>query len=78
MGRQAQLVCCNVVGFWVIGTFTGYMLAFKAKLGVSGLWLGINAGVLACGESAGISSGLLEEIYDRRSQCIVWQNGRAI
>ena len=50
MGRQAQLVCCNVAGFWVIGTLTGYVLAFNAHLGVSGLWLGINAGVFSCGE----------------------------
>lgn len=50
MGRQAQLVWCNILGFWVVGTLTGYMLAFKAHLGVSGLWLGINAGVLSCGQ----------------------------
>ena len=50
MGRQAQLVACNVAGFWVIGTLTGYLLAFNAHLGVSGLWIGINAGVFSCGE----------------------------
>ncbi len=50
MGRQAQLVLCNIAGFWVIGTLTGWSLAFPAKLGVSGLWIGINAGVFACGE----------------------------
>lgn len=49
MGRQAQLVICNIMGFWVIGTLTGYSLAFKANLGVTGLWVGINAGVFACG-----------------------------
>ena len=50
MGRQAQLVLCNITGFWVIGTLTGWSLAFPAKLGVSGLWIGINAGVFACGQ----------------------------
>lgn len=49
MGRQAQLVWCNVVGFWVVGTATGYTLAFRFHMGVSGLWLGINAGVFSCG-----------------------------
>ena len=50
MGRQAQLVLCNIVGFWIVGVATGYSLAFTAKLGVVGLWVGINAGILACGK----------------------------
>lgn len=56
MGRQAQLVLCNVLGFWIIGTLTGWSLAFPAHLGVSGLWIGIIAGVCSC---AVITSTLL-------------------
>lgn len=56
MGRQAQLVICNIVGFWIIGTLTGWSLAFPAHLGVSGLWIGIIAGVCACGKPQGKTS----------------------
>lgn len=49
MGRQAQLMLFNLTGFWAVGVTTGYVLTFRFNWGLSGLWYGILAGVLAAG-----------------------------
>lgn len=43
-GRQRQLMVYNIAGFWVCGVLLGYLLCFKAGLGVVGLWWGIASG----------------------------------
>lgn len=39
----------NIVGFWAVGFVLGWALAFKADLGLSGIWLGILSGSLVVG-----------------------------
>ncbi|GLI65958.1 hypothetical protein VaNZ11_009639 [Volvox africanus] len=46
MGRQHQLMFYNLVGFWVMGVAFGWWLTFKARLGLMGLWIGIDTGDL--------------------------------
>ena len=66
MGRQAQLVLCNVLGFWIIGTLTGWSLAFPAHLGVSGLWIGIIAGVCSCGRPCKTPGSIAQDQWEGR------------
>ena len=40
----------NIIGFWAVGFTTGYTLAFKVKLGLTGIWWGIFSGVSTTGE----------------------------
>jgi MATE family multidrug resistance protein len=47
LGRQRLVAWLNVMGFWVIGTPLGWALTFKAGLGVSGLWWGLNASLFS-------------------------------
>ncbi|KXZ51860.1 hypothetical protein GPECTOR_11g298 [Gonium pectorale] len=44
MGRQHQLMLYNLLGFWGSGVAFGWWLTFKAKLGLKGLWIGIDTG----------------------------------
>ncbi|KAG2490596.1 hypothetical protein HYH03_010989 [Edaphochlamys debaryana] len=44
MGRQTQLMVYNLIGFWGSGVAFGWWLTFKAKLGLKGLWIGIDVG----------------------------------
>ncbi|EFJ42410.1 hypothetical protein VOLCADRAFT_97490 [Volvox carteri f. nagariensis] len=46
MGRQHQLMLYNLIGFWLMGVAFGWWLTFKAKLGLTGLWIGIDTGDL--------------------------------
>ncbi|GIL79039.1 hypothetical protein Vretimale_55 [Volvox reticuliferus] len=46
MGRQQQLMLYNLVGFWIMGVAFGWWLTFKARLGLMGLWIGIDTGDL--------------------------------
>lgn len=46
MGRQAYLMAFNLIGFWGFGVVLGWTLAFKAGLGLQGLWWGILIGVI--------------------------------
>lgn len=45
MGHQLIAAVLNFIGFWVIGTVLGGILAFVAGLGVSGIWWGLCVGV---------------------------------
>lgn len=55
LGRQAQLMCLNMVAFWLIGVPTGYTLTFASGWGLRGLWAGMSlGGFLAAGVSLGI------------------------
>lgn len=49
LGRQASLMWFNIIGFWAVGFTTGYTLAFKVKLGLTGIWWGIFSGVSTTG-----------------------------
>lgn len=42
-----------VLAFWLMGVFLGYMLTFRAGLGVRGLWIGIMSGDFTAGMNAG-------------------------
>jgi len=46
-GRQASLMWSNLLGFWVLGMPVCAVLAFVARLGVVGLWIGLVTG-LSC------------------------------
>lgn len=50
LGRQASLMWFNIIGFWAVGFTTGYTLAFKVKLGLTGIWWGIFSGVSTTGQ----------------------------
>ena len=39
----------NIIGFWAVGFTTGYTLAFRAGLGLPGVWWGILSGVITTG-----------------------------
>ena len=39
----------NLVAHWAIGLPLGYLLAFPAKLGALGLWIGLAGGLIAAG-----------------------------
>lgn len=39
----------TVLAFWLMGVFLGYMLTFRAGLGVRGLWIGIMSGDFTAG-----------------------------
>ncbi|KAL0044593.1 hypothetical protein WJX82_001696 [Trebouxia sp. C0006] len=45
LGRQASLMWFNIIGFWVVGFTTGYLLTFKANFGLAGIWWGIFWGI---------------------------------
>ena len=45
MGRQGEVAGMNLLGFWVIGVVFGSLLAFKAGMGVAGLWWGLAVGL---------------------------------
>ncbi|DBB01927.1 TPA: hypothetical protein ACH3X1_000519 [Trebouxia sp. C0004] len=45
LGRQASLMWFNIIGFWVVGFTTGYLLTFKADFGLAGIWWGIFWGI---------------------------------
>ena len=49
IGRQASLMVYNAVGFWGVGVVSGYLLTFRAGLGVAGLWYGFVAGIVTTG-----------------------------
>ena len=51
LGRQASLMWFNIIGFWVVGFTTGYLLTFKANCGLAGIWWGIFWGISVTGES---------------------------
>ncbi len=51
LGRQASLMWFNIIGFWVVGFTTGYLLTFKANFGLAGIWWGIFWGISVTGES---------------------------
>lgn len=38
-----------MLAFWLMGVFLGYMLTFRAGLGVRGLWIGIMSGDFTAG-----------------------------
>jgi len=50
LGRQASLMWFNIIGFWVVGFTTGYLLTFKANYGLAGIWWGIFWGISVTGE----------------------------
>eukprot|EP00198_Chlamydomonas_reinhardtii_P010969 XP_001700306.1 predicted protein [Chlamydomonas reinhardtii] len=43
-GHQHLTAVFNFIGFWVFGVLLGYLLCFKAHLGIFGLWTGIASG----------------------------------
>jgi multidrug resistance protein, MATE family len=45
MGRQHLVAGLNFIGFWLIGIPVGACLTFVARIGVSGLWWGLFAGL---------------------------------
>ncbi|KAK9809481.1 hypothetical protein WJX73_002316 [Symbiochloris irregularis] len=46
IGRQAQLLWINLFGFWAIGVLLGYYLTFPRHMGIKGLWVGLNTGLM--------------------------------
>ncbi|GLC56361.1 hypothetical protein PLESTB_001096400 [Pleodorina starrii] len=48
-GHQHLTAVFNFAGFWVCGVLLGYLLCFKAGMGVKGLWAGISTGDTATG-----------------------------
>ncbi|EFJ45163.1 hypothetical protein VOLCADRAFT_106116 [Volvox carteri f. nagariensis] len=48
-GHQHLTAVFNFTGFWVCGVLLGFLLCFKAGLGLNGLWAGISAGDTATG-----------------------------
>ena len=40
-GRQAVGAVCNLVAYWMVGLPLAALLAFKAGMGVEGLWIGL-------------------------------------
>ncbi|GLI60793.1 hypothetical protein VaNZ11_003027 [Volvox africanus] len=48
-GHQHMTAVFNFTGFWVCGVLLGYLLCFKAGLGLNGLWAGISSGDTATG-----------------------------
>ena len=42
-------MACNLAAHWGLGLPLGYVLAFRAGLGVFGLWLGLASGLVAAG-----------------------------
>ncbi|GIL81053.1 hypothetical protein Vretimale_9243 [Volvox reticuliferus] len=48
-GHQHMTAVFNFTGFWVCGVLMGYLLCFKAGLGLNGLWAGISSGDTATG-----------------------------
>ena len=49
LGRQANLMVYNILGFWVVGFTTGYLLTFKFDFGLAGVWWGIFWGITVTG-----------------------------
>ena len=54
---DAGLLCPDVTppphlmqGFWLVGVLLGWALAFKAGMGIRGLWIGIASGDSTAGE----------------------------
>ncbi|KAL6765141.1 mate-domain-containing protein [Haematococcus lacustris] len=47
MSRQGACVWINALGFWGFGVVLGYLLTFKAGMGLKGLWIGLLAGDFA-------------------------------
>ena len=45
IGRQAQLMLFNAMGFWATGVTSGLLLTFALHLRLVGLWLGIVIGI---------------------------------
>ncbi|KXZ46433.1 hypothetical protein GPECTOR_43g869 [Gonium pectorale] len=43
-GHQHLTAIFNFTGFWICGVLLGYLLCFKAGMGLDGLWLGICSG----------------------------------
>jgi MATE family multidrug resistance protein len=39
----------NIVGHWLLGLPLGYLLCFRAGLGVVGMWIGLSTGLVAIG-----------------------------
>ena len=49
-GRQASLMWSNLAGFWGVGMPVCYLMAFKYRLGVEGLWIGLLTGLSCSGQ----------------------------
>ena len=51
-GRQASLMWSNLAGFWGVGMPVCYLMAFKYRLGVEGLWIGLLTGLSCSGQQS--------------------------
>jgi multidrug resistance protein, MATE family len=49
LGDTRAPMVWNLVGHWGIGLPLAYLLAFRAGLGVVGLWWGLSSGLIICG-----------------------------
>ena len=49
LGDTHTPMICLLIAHWVIGLPVGYFLAFRAGLGVLGLWLGLSTGLVLAG-----------------------------
>lgn len=54
-----MLLCETAQGFWLVGVLLGWALAFRAGLGIRGLWIGIASGDSTAGAhcTVGVSAG---------------------
>lgn len=49
LGMQPRLLWVNLGGFWGIGILLGFLLTFKAHIGIVGLWWGLLSGITSTG-----------------------------
>eukprot|EP00884_Botryococcus_braunii_P017297 jgi/Botrbrau1/4250/Bobra.0044s0045.1 len=79
MGRQAQLLGSNLVGFWGIGMTTCYLLTFRFKLGIDGLWIGLLAGILVCAASLAVIMWMVDwEAEACRAQAVLAADAKSL
>lgn len=74
LGRQASLMWFNILGFWMVGFTMGWALTFKARLGLSGIWLGILSGVTTTGVpplSKDVKCGILFHLQTDTASCSI-------
>ncbi len=48
-GDTRTAMICHALAHWTVGLPVGYVLAFRAGLGVIGLWVGLSAGLVVAG-----------------------------
>jgi MATE family multidrug resistance protein len=49
LGDTRTPMLWNLVGHWLVGLPTGYVLCFVLGFGVIGLWWGLSSGLIICG-----------------------------